>query len=413
MNPLRPLIILGALLAASTAFAQIVHRADPTKPLDITLGATVQYATHDFYSHTTDHTGPGLQGATRIFPGQSVELVVLAKNYALTSANETAVFYDLTITYPNGRSKTAGRNLRLSVGPVPDAGLLAFASQTASFSTDPGDPLGNYTFTVTARERIGGAPVTKSTSVQVVAYAEPALPADFDPNVWMVTYYLNPSPALALPALLKIADLLPLNNTDAWPPILGFYEEVLKANPWLAPVFLERLKNANEADRTLLLFVLGYAWRKDPTYAGLSKGPWPDADTGELNDPMQLGLLWGRFFATGAFAPLDRIASALHMHRFLGALDKLKAATPTATAPTPEVMKELVLKSAQWSLGRNARVHPLVRRYCEWIIAQKNPDLTFNDLLAATLPAPAAAPASALPPPSEKPLVTFPRPVSP
>jgi hypothetical protein len=393
-------------LALLFAFPFSVAHATMAKPLEVTLVATTQYATHDFYTHTTDYTGPDLQNVTRIFSGQTVEIVLLAKNYEINAAGRAAVLYDLDITYPDGRTQQAGKDLRLSLGPVPAANLFAYASQTASFSTDPGDPLGNYTFTVSVHDRVaGGAALRKTTAVQVVPYAEPALPADFKPGVWMSSYYLNPSPAQALPALFKISAILPKNNTDAWPPVLGFYEEVLKANPWLTPVFLERLKNANETDRTLLLFILGYAWRHDPTFASLSKGPWPDADNGELNDPMQVDLLWGRFFATGAFAPVERIASALHMHRFLGALDRLKASTPTATAPTPEVMRELVLKSAQWSLGRNARGHPLVLRYCAWMLAQKNPDLTFNSLLAATLPE-KTSPSPTVP--AEKPSVFFP-----
>jgi len=414
MNFFRLLFAPAALFAASVASVQPLRADAPAKPLEVTLVATIQYATHDFYTHTPDHAGPDFQGVTRIFPGQSVELVVLAKNYTVNAAGRAALLYDLDITYPGGRTQSAGKDLKLSVGPAPDASLLAYASQTATYSTDPGDPLGNYTFTATVHDRAAGKTVLrKAVTVQVVPYVEPTLPPGFNPGDWMTSYYLDPSPALALPVLFKIATLLPKNNTDAWPPVLGFYEEVLKANPWLAPVFLQRLKNANEADSTLLLFVLGYAWRHDPSFADLSKGPWPDADTGELNDPMQIDLLWGRFFATGAFAPLDRITSALHMHRYLGALDKLKASTPTAKTPTPEVMKELVLKSAQWSLGRNARVQPLVRRYCEWILAQKNPDLTFNDLLAAILPGSAAAPAPAAPSLSEKPLVSFPLRASP
>lgn len=391
------------LLALLLVFFIQSAPAATAKPLEVALVATTQYATHDFYTHTTDYTGPGFQNATRIFPGQTVELVLLAKNYEVNAARRAAVLYDLDITYPDGRIQQAGKDLRLSIGPVPEANLFAYASQTASFSTDPGDPLGNYTFAVSVHDRVaGGATLHKTTTIQVIPYVEPVLPGDFKPGVWMTSYYLNPSPAQALPALFKIAAIIPKNNTDGWSPVLGFYEEVLKANPWLAPVFLERLKNAGEADRTLLLFILGYSWRHDSAIAALSKGPWPDADTGELNDPMQVDLLWGRFFATGAFAPVERIVSALHMHRFLGALDRLKASAPTATAPTPEVMGELVLKSAQWSLGRNARNHPLVLSYCSWMLAQKNPDLTFNSLLAAALPE------KNPPAPAEKPSVFFP-----
>ncbi len=384
-----PVLLLAAFSAGPTAPAQTVRRADPAKPLEIVLVATTQYATHDFYAHTANGAGPDFRDATSIFPGQRIDLVVLAKNYSVNASKRASLIYDLDITYPGGKTQRAGHDLRLCVGPVPDITLLAYAGQNASFSAESGDPLGNYIFAVTAQDRVAGTSTRKTVTLQVAPYVEPLLPTGFNPSGWMASYYLNPSPELALPALFKIAASLSKDNTDAWPPILGFYEEVLKANPWLAAVFLDRLKNANAADRTLLLFVLGYAWRNDPTYADLSKGPWPDADRGDFNDPMQLDLLWGRFFATGAFAPVDRIASALTLHRSLGALERFKANPSAATSkgPTPEMMQELILKAAQWSLGANAYKHPLVRRYLEWILAQQRPDPMFNVLLKTTLDA--------------------------
>ena len=402
MNPLRPLLVLAVLFAASAAPAQSVRRADPGKPMEIVLVATLQYATHDFYAHTANGTGPDFQGATRLFPGQRSDLVVLAKNYSVNTAKRASLVYDLDITYPDGRTQRAGHDLRLCVGLVPDINLLAYAGQNAAFSTEPGDPLGTYTFTVTAQDRMAGTAIRKTVTLQVVPYVEPLLPTGFNPASWMASYYLNPSPELALPALFKLAAGLSKDNTDAWPPILGFYEEVLKPNPWLASAFLDRLRSAEAADRTLLLFVLGYAWRNDPTYADLSKGPWPDADHGDFNDPMQLDLLWGRFFATGAFAPVDRIASALTMHRSLGALDRFNATPPASRpkGPTPDMMQELILKAAQWSLGSNACKHPLVRHYMEWILAQKRPDPVFNALLKTTLDEVKAADKPTAPAPS-------------
>ena len=387
MNLFRLFFVISVVSAVPFAPAQTIRRADPEKPLEIVLVATTQYATRDFYAHTANGAGPDFQGVTRIFPGQRIDLVVLAKNYSVNMAKRASLIYDLDITSPDGKTRRACHDLRLCVGFVPDINLLAYAGQNASFSAESGDPLGNYTFTVTAQDRAAGTSIRKAVTLQVVPYVESVLPFGFNPSAWMVSYYLNPSPELALPALFKLTAALSRDNTDAWPPILGFYDEVLKANPWLASAFLDRLKNANTTDRTLLLFVLGYAWRNDPTYADLSKGPWPEADHGNFNDPMQLDLLWGRFFATGAFAPVDRIASALTLHCSLGALDRFKANSSAATSkgPTSEMMQELILKAAQWSLGANAHKHPLVRRYLEWILAQQRPDPMFNALLKTTL----------------------------
>jgi hypothetical protein len=393
---LRLTFLLASTCLLSPA-ARADRRADPSKPFEAIVIPTIQYANRDFYDYTPDNTGPNFQGINRVFAGQRLMLVVLASNFLFDTSGRADVVYDLDIAYPGGKTEKAGRNLTLCTGPVPDVRLMAYARKIASFSTDPGDPTGDYGFTVTARDRTSGATSRKTVSVRVEPFAEPALPADFQPDRWMAAYYQHPAPAEALPALFKFAAGLPKDNADAWPPILGFYEAVLKDNPWLAPVFLERLKSADDAGRTLLLFVLGYAWRNEasaganlpaPLAEALAKARhnnWPEVDAGELQDPRQLDVLWGRFFATGAFAPIARITSALALHRSLGALDKFKANPPASGQPTPEMMQELVLKSAQWSLGANARRHPLVRHYAEWILAHSKGDTMANILLASAL----------------------------
>ena len=87
--------------------AQTARRADPAKPLEVVLVATTQYATRDFYAHTANGTGPDFQGATRLFPGQRVDLVVLAKNYSVNASRRASLVYDLDITYPGGRTQRA------------------------------------------------------------------------------------------------------------------------------------------------------------------------------------------------------------------------------------------------------------------------------------------------------------------
>ena len=80
MNLFRLFFVISVVSAVPFAPAQTIRRADPEKPLEIVLVATTQYATRDYYAHTANGAGPDFQGVTRIFPGQRIDLVVLAKN---------------------------------------------------------------------------------------------------------------------------------------------------------------------------------------------------------------------------------------------------------------------------------------------------------------------------------------------
>ncbi len=339
---------------------------------------------------------PEFQDNSSLWAGQRVYLIILSGNYAVSAANEVDLTFDLTIERPDGKSETIGRNLKIYQGKIDDPQTVPFPEKVLAFSTAPGDPTGDYTFVVTVHDRIGNENRLVQKKLQVLPFksAEPA--DDFSTEQWMMNYYRVPLPELALPALRAMTKEILAKNESAWLPMISFYDALLANNPWLVPVFAEGRHHGTENERRVITRVLGYALRnvsQPPAgvtpddwaaLAGSRTEKWPNPDA-PLTDPAQIDMLWGRFFATGAFEPINRIASTLVYYPFIGRLDKIKKSGQKPAVIPPDVMKELVLRSALWSLGSIAKQQPLVHYYAEWIMAEGKLDSMSHLLLAKTL----------------------------
>lgn len=262
------------------------------------------------------------------------------------------------------------------------------------FGTTDRDPLGDYTLTLRLIDTASGRTSTVNHTLRVEAYRTPTLAEGFDPQTWLTHYYLQPTPDLALPALRELHLQLPANKRPgALPPLLGFYDQVLRDNPWLLPAFSERLAVAAPDEAYLLSLVLGFHFRHatdakpaelDPAVwtrlADFRAYDWPADPDAPLADITQLDALWGRFFAAGRYADLQTLLTPLAHHADLGAAERWQPQNPAAPNPgadlngaladaPPEVKRDLLLRTAIWSLRSNARQHPLVRTYLEYTLA--------------------------------------------
>ena len=131
----------------------------------------------------------------------------------------------------------------------------------------------------------------------------------------------------------------------------------------------------------------------------------------------RLDALWGRFYASGLYSPLERMLTALGHHADLGATDRWQklrgesgqpmdlspaalaaAADPrdgvAPDAPPPEVLRDIVLRTTIWSLRAQAREHPLVRAYLAWTLQLGDLPPTERALLGRILQPEPVAPAA-------------------
>ncbi len=401
---LRPFLLLAALVLPTFAFAA---DKSPAASLDFDVLTTVQYAHADIFYRTPSEFPPRLARATEIAPGQRLDLVVLAKGFAVDAEGRADLSYEFTTRYPDGKDHPAPKPVTVIAKAKLDPRTLAFPREIATFQTAPGEPSGEYVFEFTLTDHVSGAKVTNTAKIRVTDSNAPLpLPTDVDPLTFMTDYFQRPRPRLALNVLVALSHTPFAQRTpDGQGALLGFYGQLLADNPWLVPSFREHLIQTTDAtERRIFALVLAYAHRDNPAFARDLPKPAVDAYTTALRlgfprpSPApttggQLDLNWGRFFASGHYDSIRDLA--LVVQNFLpyrGQLDAYKKQPDRPKTPPPDAMKDILLGTAMWSLGSNAHQHDLVRHYL--LTLTRTPDLQpeTKAALQAALNAPPPAP---------------------
>lgn len=350
------------------------------------IGGTIQYAHNDIWTYTPANTGPLVPMVEEVVRGQRLDVVLSFGGFAIDRAGQGDVVYDVTVNRPDGATRVVGTNLTAFRGTVPALHMMHATAESVYLVFEKEDPAGTYRFKVTLKDRIGHAEVKVSGEVNVLdGEAEKPLPADFDlkkMSEWLMHYYEHPEPRLALPVLRFAAhDRFMAANPGAWPALLGTYEMILRDNPWLAAQFQARLLavETDKAEQDRLFYVLAYVFRANSAFGQFlpphmredfradQQQRWPDPDQ-ELFTGSQLDVLWGRFFGTGAFAPIQRLVSALEYHKYRGSVEAFKKLDPKPAVAPSGVQREATYRAAVWSLKANATQHKLVHDYLAYLM---------------------------------------------
>jgi len=366
-------------------------RARPTEPFAPILVVTTQVAHDDLFLHVLGGTGARYQPVTRFYRGQRVFILPFASNYAVDALENADLTFEITIHKPDGTLDGEPLSASLWQGVVSAPDLILYPATTVNFHAEPTDPLGDYRLVVRIHDHLGGTVREHTQTLTLVDYAPPPLPADFAPEPWFQSYYLAPSPELALPALPRFFEKLPADKrAGAIPPLLGFYDQILSDNRWLLPAFSARLDSTPDPDEAFALsLVLGFHLRSaaapppgvdEATWTRLADfrtHDWPSDPDAPLLQASQLDALWGRFFASARYATVQRLIEPLANTADLGAAERWRQSLrleaddnyPIPDLDDPEIpaeiRREVLLRTALWSLRANARQHPLVRGYLE------------------------------------------------
>jgi hypothetical protein len=404
-------------------------RANPAAKLDPRILVTTQVAHSDLFFHSPQNGGPRLLPANRLYRGQHAFILAFASNYARDAQNRTDLTYRLIIRKPDGTTDGAPFDGVIWQEAVGTDGLVLFPASTITFWTEPTDPLGDYHFELRVHDHLSGDTIDLLKTATLVDYTPPALATEFDPNLWFNTYYQHPNPELALPALARLFEKLPSDKRQsALPPILGFYDQLLTDNTWLLPAFATRLTQAAPDEAYALSVVLGFHLRNTAAapegvppavwtrLTPFRTSPWPFDPATPFLIASQFDTLWGRFYASGLYAPISRLLEPLANSADLGAAQRWTAAHPAPLADTsanPEadataspfpfdlddpstpddIRREILLRTALWSLRANAAQHPLVQGYLDWTLRfGELPADTHSLLSRALAPAPASSP---------------------
>ena len=395
---MKPLMTIPAVLTA-LALGQPV-RAHAGAGLDFFILPSVLYAHDDVWNHTPSLISPVMTTTGEVAPEQRLDLVITAGNFSRDADGRADVAADFTVRYPGGRiQRLPGGFVVAGKTKVADSRTLLLSSQIPVWSADPGAVAGDYRFEITLHDRVGGADATRSVIVRVTDSNRPlSLDGPADLSKWVSGYFEDPKPRLALSELLAFSHTHNPFSKNALPPLYGFFAQVMADNPWLMPQFKEKLATTtSHTERRMLAKVLAYATRSRDDFGddlpegarkelAIARGEPMPVPSPEPKFGAQLDVLWGQFFASGRFEPINELATVVKDYLpFRGSLAAYKALETKPPTVPPEVMKDVLLSSALWSLGSNARQHKLVHDYVVYIAEDKDTTPELKVALTAAL----------------------------
>lgn len=366
--------------------------------LHTVLLTTLQYAVADFWHRSPPQFPPSINVASTVYHDQKLVVLPMVGKYTIGPEGEIDVSCSMEIVYPGGKVQplvsdmTLFKDKRLAVlGPL-------FPDQLLFLGAEAEDPEGTYTLRLTVTDNISKQTMTTEKTFLLASYTVPALPEDFNADVWFRDYYRHPQPQLALPALYAILGKIPADRLDnVLPPVLGFYNNLLAENTWLLPFFSTRLEQAldtannggqiTSADIALGLLLSYHMRSMDEKPAGISDRIWLETEPNRCHDwrmsdplagehitlPGQLDSLWGEFLATGSYAPVRRLVSATVQREI--SVAELPASMAHLTPEQLQILSKAVADAAVWSITSNAKQHRLVHAYLSGMIFFKA-DLT-------------------------------------
>ncbi len=298
--------------------------------------------------------------------------------------NHTHSAHGLKITRPDGTSYFDKHGIDLCVEDGLTKGHVELAHIGLDASFDPPDPLGSYRVSVVIHDNVGKRSAATEDSLTLTAYPDPRpFKSKEELGAWMMGYYRAPTPVRLLDAVASASAVELFGGEPPNYALRGFLGTVCRDNPFLDALLLERFPKLEHAARLAafeLLVAAPYdakpflaAASEEERKAGerLLEGTRPDPLAGAIRDPGQLDELWGGFFASGRYAPIERLAKALSLHEQLDGKERDAATTVLEGA-------------ARWSLKSNLRM-PRVRPYCEWLLEHDRLDARDADRLKELL----------------------------
>jgi len=82
-------------------------------------------------------------------------------------------------------------------------------------------------------------------------------------------------------------------------------------------------------------------------------------------------VLWGRFFASGRFAPIRELTALLAYHVYKDVPEEYRKLAEKPAEPPTGLSKGIVFRAVIWSLGSNIEQDKVVRDYCEGILLRR------------------------------------------
>lgn len=347
--------------------------------------ASLNYNLTEQWNHLPPQQSPVIFSIKRVESRQNFNVYMILRQVAVKDGN-CKVLADLQISRPDGKLCFHGRDIVALSGKATDAAPTnSFLSpQFVKVRLEDEDPLGLYTIRLTATDQNSRQTATATAMIELVSSPEDFLALDFaDSKAQQVItyYYLQPQPEKLIPLFLgyckQYRDTLRQNKNHNPMTVLAFFYQALALNRQLVPQLAVASKELDPVGKNFTIMLFYYLGVTDQRYydeigkaqsAGFRKILAEQPNPFEFDFPimpLQLDILWSKFFAAGELQTVKTVVAAIAEIQRGITPEQFKAIAKPTPAEQMKLSHWLVGDAAKWSLGANARQHPLVRAYLE------------------------------------------------
>lgn len=347
----------------------------------------------DQWWHIPANRPPLIALATKVVRKEYFEIAVYFSNFSY-KVGDQGIDYHITIKKPDGAVYYKSQQMHFplngkTVKLTPHS--IYRANNALRVCFEPNDPDGQYTFNLQAVNKSNGQKASATSSLTLVSWA--AIQKEFvninaDSVMKKITfYYKNPQPS-SLPRLFDkflIVDQRLRKIKKNYSPynILSFFYTILKDNKFLIKYFAAKYNSYNSFGKQYMLILLSALGNEGKLAIGklnknaqkyatrLASKPNPFIFN-QVTNPTQADILWSQFFATGAFAPIEKLVKAMQAMKNGMTIKKFKTIKKPTISDKQQLMKFLTGMSAQWSLTQNVKTHATVKFYCESILQRSH-----------------------------------------
>ncbi|MFH1062748.1 MAG: hypothetical protein V1747_07700 [Candidatus Omnitrophota bacterium] len=342
---------------------------------DFKIFLTQQSEEMDWWNGVPSQFGPHISEVSSVSKKEIFKIIPIFRNYGLEDGEKANIIYNVSILKPDNSIYAEINDLEGWKGKVNGPYLLP-AKNRLVVCFEPEDTFGEYAIRIESFDKIKDQKVAHEDKINLEEFKLPDLKDDVD---LFFTYNYNPDPEKAMAYFLNSA--YPFINEKGqvvWSGI-WFFKCVFDENDFLIPQIVKFFKDEatkkQKENIILLFYFLGKTKELDlkgdlVKYSeGFKKIKAPNPYD-KIDNPSQLDMLWGEFFATGRLKPVRQIISSFQLSEFMGTLEKIKKKELDVNEKSVyrEAMLEATFSSALWSLESNCNQSSLLYQYCVGLI---------------------------------------------
>ena len=298
--------------------------------VDGILLKTLDYSISDKWYRTKSETGPQISNTNSVMKKQYFFLYSSFWNIATDASGKANVVYDIKVTSPDGKVYFHQEDLEGAVGDIGDAKGIRLSKSFVGICFEPEDAYGTYQIDCKIRDLVNMTEKVQTQSIELREKLNPGQKMDDKVFSEMLgKYFQAPSPENTLDAYMYYANGALSKKDSSFMPVLGFFLEILNNNDFLVPIIESDFDKQTARGQLFLIYLLKYTTKDNSNfltnltgenqsiYQKIKDSKLPSFD-GDITDPSQLDMLWGKFLASGSYDPILRLVRVLD---YLGVTD--------------------------------------------------------------------------------------------